>query len=82
MSVESSSSQSWKPVAQGQNFYPSATIRCDGPAIFRSQFARDVACLLDVDDAVAEWSCQSLPFASVGETYRPDFVVKVVIALS
>ncbi|WP_037400069.1 hypothetical protein [Sinorhizobium fredii] len=77
MSVEPSSSQPWKPVSQGQIFYPSATIRCDGPVIFRSQFARDVACLLDIDDAVAEWRCQSLPFRNGAAIYRPDFVAKI-----
>lgn len=77
MSVEPSSSQPLKPFARGQIFYPSATIRCDGPAIFRSQFARDVACLLDIDDAVGEWGCQSMSFRNGAATYRPDFVAKV-----
>lgn len=77
MSVEPSSSQPWRPVSQGHIFYPSATIRCDGPAIFRSQFARDVACLLDIDDAITEWRCQSLPFQNGTAIYRPDFVAKV-----
>lgn len=77
MSVEPSSSQPWKPLAPGQIFYPSATIRCDGPAFFRSQFARDVACLLDIDDAVGEWSCQSMSFRNGAATYRPDFVAKI-----
>jgi len=45
--------------------------------IFRSQFARDVACLLDIDDAVAEWRCQSLPFRNGAAIYRPDFVAKI-----
>ncbi|CAN7298223.1 hypothetical protein [Neorhizobium sp. LjRoot104] len=77
MSVEPSSSQPWKTVSQGQIFYPSATIRCDGPVIFRSQFARDVACLLDVDDVVTEWRCQSLAFVNGCDTYRPDLVARV-----
>ncbi|WP_312360147.1 hypothetical protein [Agrobacterium sp.] len=76
MSVDLHASQSWKQVSQGQIFYPSATIRCEGPAIFRSQFTRDVACLLDVDDAIAEWRCQSLSFRDGTESYRPDFIVK------
>ncbi len=77
MSIEPSPPPAWKPASQGQIFYPSATIRCDGPAVFRSQFARDVACLLDVDDTISEWRCQSLPFRDGQKVYRPDFVAKV-----
>lgn len=33
-----------------QIFYPLGTVRCDGPVLFRDQLARDIACLLDVDD--------------------------------
>lgn len=76
MSVNLYASQSWKPVSQGQIFYPTATIRCDGPAIFRGQFARDVACLMDVDEAISEWRCQSLSFRDGTESYRPDFIAK------
>jgi len=77
MSIEPSQPPAWKTAPQGQTFYPSATIRCDGPAVFRNQFARDVACLLDVDDAITEWRCQPLPFSDGQEFYRPDFVAKV-----
>ena len=77
MSIEPSTSPAWKPAPQGQAFYPSATIRCYGPAVFRNQFARDVACLLDIDDAIDEWRCQPLPFSDGQEFYRPDFVANV-----
>lgn len=36
-------------------FYSSATVRCDGGKVFRSQAARDVRCLLDVDPSVISW---------------------------
>ncbi|MDX0678297.1 hypothetical protein GOL39_26140 [Sinorhizobium medicae] len=77
MSIQPSPSPAWKPTSQSQIFYPSATIRCDGPAAFRNQFARDVACLLDIDNAVTDWRCQPLPFSDGREFYRPDFVAKV-----
>ncbi|OBY05979.1 hypothetical protein BAE36_17405 [Rhizobium leguminosarum bv. trifolii] len=82
MSIEQSSSPAWKPAPQGQIFYPSATVRCDGPAVFRNQFARDVACLLDIDDAIADWRCQSLPFNDGNEFYRPDFVARVASGIT
>lgn len=41
--------------AQPLNFYPLATIKCTGQPVFRSQAARDFACLLDVDPDVVRW---------------------------
>jgi hypothetical protein len=52
------------------------TVRCAGPAVFRNQLARDVACLLDVDDDVQSWSCLSRSFTNGTEAFRPDFVVE------
>lgn len=57
-------------------FYPLNSVRCNGPAVFRSQVARDVACLLDVDDEVDGWSCQSLTLSSGGHVHKPDFVLQ------
>lgn len=68
-----------RPAAQVnpiQIYYPLSTVRCDGPVLFRDQLARDIACLLDVDDDVLFWSCRSFALSSEGQTYRPDFVVK------
>ncbi|WP_245498844.1 hypothetical protein [Rhizobium leguminosarum] len=59
-----------------QIFYPLSTVRCVGPVLFRDQLARDIGCLLDIDDDVVAWSCQSLPVSDGQNTYRPDFVVK------
>jgi len=56
-------------------FYPLATIKCAGSPIFRSQSARDFACLLDVDPDVARWSCEGVELPYGGELYRVDFVV-------
>lgn len=40
-----------------RRFGPAGTVYCIGHPIFRSQLARDLALLLDLDAAVAEWSC-------------------------
>lgn len=61
--------------ASKSGFYPWNTIKCDGPAVFRSQTARDVACLLDVDLSVTSWRCQPACSAGNEEAYRPDFRV-------
>ncbi len=57
-------------------FYPLSTVRCIGPVLFRDQLARDIACLLDVDDNVISWSCRSLSLSKDGQTYKPDFMVE------
>jgi hypothetical protein len=59
-------------------FYPLSTVRCVGPVLFRDQAARDIACLLDVDDDVVSWSCRTTTLTDVGETYRPDFTVECI----
>jgi hypothetical protein len=56
-------------------FYPLQTVRCIGPAAFRSQAARDYACLLDVDDDVVEWSCL-VQLEYRGHVRDADFIVK------
>jgi hypothetical protein len=57
-------------------FYPLSTVRCVGPVLFRDQAARDIACLLDVDDDVVSWSCRTTTLTNASETYRPDFTVE------
>lgn len=39
-------------------FRPFGTMRCSNPSYFRSQLARDLGCLLDVDDDVVAWCCR------------------------
>ncbi|MBB4249448.1 hypothetical protein [Rhizobium sp. BK008] len=56
-------------------YYPLATIKCAGTPIFRSQDARDFACLLDVDPDVASWTCVGVELSYAAETYPTDFVV-------
>ena len=57
-------------------FYPQQTVRCSGPAVFRNQLSRDIACLLDVDDSVTSWSCVAETFLHDGESYAADLVVE------
>lgn len=59
-----------------QIFYPLSTVRCTGPVLFRDQLARDIACLLDVDDDILAWSCRSVALSHGGQIYKPDFLVK------
>jgi hypothetical protein len=48
-------------------------VRCVGTPVFRTQLARDLACLLDLDDDVDAWSC--LPEVGQGGD-APDFLVR------
>lgn len=57
------------------SFYPLTTIKCDGPSVFRTQAARDVGCLLDVDRKVSSWLCQPLSLVGQAEQGTPDFLV-------
>lgn len=54
-------------------FYPLATVRCDGGKVFRSQAARDVGCLLDLDPSVVSWRC--MPSSALELDHVPDFEV-------
>lgn len=71
-----SSSRSVSQSNSVEVFYPLSTVRCAGPVLFRDQLARDIACLLDVDDDVLSWSCRSLALSKDGQVYKPDFTVE------
>lgn len=66
----------WCVINPTKIFYPRQTVRCSGPPAFRSQLARDIACLLDVDDSVTSWSCLGEGFRHDGEAYFPDLVAE------
>lgn len=55
---------------------PPHFVRCVGPVVLRSQLARDIACLLDVDNAVSAWSCRSVTLRRGCDTHKPDLVVE------
>jgi hypothetical protein len=56
-------------------FHPRCTMRCEGRPIFRSQSARDLGCLLDLDADVTAWSCLPLLLKRDGQQHVPDFFV-------
>lgn len=58
-----------------RTFSPTATIKCDGMTIFRSQSARDAACLFDVNPSIASWHCMPLTLDYGGGVHVPDFGV-------
>lgn len=62
-------------VTARKSFFPLGTVKCDGAAEFRSQIARDVACLLDVDRDIHSWSCNPPSFLISDKSYACDFVV-------
>ncbi|WP_430257350.1 hypothetical protein [Neorhizobium sp. IRS_2294] len=58
-----------------RTYQPAGTVKCDGVALFRSQSARDVACVLDVNPSVTAWRCMPPPFDLDGTAHLPDFQV-------
>ncbi|TIS87704.1 hypothetical protein [Mesorhizobium sp.] len=62
--------------AQSNAFLPRGTVRCQGPPAFRTQLARDLGCLLDVDGEVDTWSCLPAALGPVEDTHIPDFLVR------
>jgi len=67
--------RSSRSTASIRSFPPAASIKCDGPALYRSQASRDVACILDLNPSVTSWRCMPLSLG-LGETaHVPDFAV-------
>ncbi|MFD1745796.1 hypothetical protein ACFSE1_10020 [Rhizobium helianthi] len=62
-------------VTLSPTYFPMPTIKCDGRAKFRSQQARDFACLLDLDLDVARWSTAPPLLRNGDDEYQLDFVV-------
>lgn len=56
-------------------FHPVATVKCDGVPVYRSQVARDVACLFDVDAAVSAWRSMPFNLGTEDQPIVPDFLV-------
>ncbi|RVL64707.1 hypothetical protein [Sinorhizobium meliloti] len=65
-------------VTLSPTYTPLAIIKCDGHALFRSQQARDFACLLDLDPDVARWSTVPPLLRNGDDEYRLDFLVLTV----
>jgi hypothetical protein len=58
-----------------QVFRPTATVKCVGVPVYRSQVARDVACLFDVDASVSSWHVMPFNFGTEDQPRVPDFLV-------
>lgn len=58
-----------------QTYFPSATIKCAGLPFYRSQAARDFACLLDVDPTVSAWGPSDFVFGNGLDQVVVDFNV-------
>ncbi|TBY90630.1 hypothetical protein E0H40_13800 [Rhizobium leguminosarum bv. viciae] len=56
-------------------FFPLATVRCPDQSAFRSQIARDLGCLLDVDETVVAWSCLCFGVHVEDRVHVVDFMV-------
>jgi len=61
--------------------FPSATLKCRGRALYRSQEASDYACLLELDPDVTAWRCITQPFFNEPSARTPllryvDFAVE------
>jgi hypothetical protein len=56
-------------------FYPLHSVRSPGPPAFRSQLARDLGCLLDVDETVVAWSCLAFGVHLEHGVHVVDFMV-------
>jgi hypothetical protein len=56
-------------------FFPLATVRCPDRPAFRNQLARDLGCLLDVDETVIAWSCLAFGVHLEDRVHVVDFMV-------
>lgn len=65
-----------KSRVSAENFQHPKFLRCVGSVRLRNQSSCDVACLLEFDEAVSSWTCQSMKFQNCFDTHRPDFVVE------
>ncbi|PSH65297.1 hypothetical protein [Phyllobacterium sophorae] len=73
--IRNEDTQSVRNAASLNSFLPKETVKCRGDAVFRTQAARDLACLLDIDPDVDTWQCLPLVLGNGGDWHIPDFVV-------
>ena len=57
-------------------YRPRGTVRCAGKPAFRSQLARDLGCLLDLDGGVDRWSCLPAVLREGDDEHLPDFLAR------
>ncbi|TCP90331.1 hypothetical protein C8J31_101169 [Rhizobium sp. PP-CC-2G-626] len=58
-----------------KSFFPRGTVKSEGAVSFRSQTARDVACLMDVDGSVHSWTCNPPALLVSDKSFVCDFSV-------
>ncbi|PDT50147.1 hypothetical protein CO661_00315 [Sinorhizobium fredii] len=61
--------------ASHQVFHSIPTIKCEGLRVYRSQTARDVGCLLDVNPSVVSWRCQPVALRVGNYSHIADFLM-------
>lgn len=64
-----------RPVTLPAISHTEATIKSVGSVLFRSELARDFACLLDLDPEVIQWSSTPPLLRDGNDEYQLDFVV-------
>ncbi|MCX2698597.1 hypothetical protein [Ochrobactrum chromiisoli] len=62
--------------ASAYKFPPSQVLKCNGEPIFRSQQARNLACLFDLSPDVICWTCLPLLVQFGDGCHTPDFAVQ------
>lgn len=67
--------RSSRKTARVRTYYPLGTVKCDGVSIFRSQVARDLACILDFNQAILSWRCMPISLDCGQQEHVPDFEV-------
>ena len=53
--------------------FPHVTLKCLGQPLFRSQQARDYACMLDLDREVTSWKCLATAIVNDSDAIRPRY---------
>lgn len=61
--------------ASKRKFYPRNTVRCSGDPMFRTQLARNLGCVLDVDRHVVAWLCLPAELKAEIGPHVPDVMV-------
>ena len=62
--------------ASQMTFSPRGAVRCRGTPAFRTQAARDAACLFDTDKSIVEWVCMPEVISRQNDRHIPDFLVE------
>ncbi|WP_429818088.1 hypothetical protein [Ensifer sp. B1-9] len=57
-------------------YSPTCTVKCDGLPMFRSQTARDLACLLDINPSVVTWICMPQAIVVGDQPFVADFLAQ------